>query len=118
MAETWHRALPGDQLRAGQLRKVQVAGRAVLLARLEDGTPVAASCVCPHEAADLSHGRVYMGAVDCPRHHYLYDLRTGANRYPRNVFPADLADQLKPLPLYPVKEEEGWIWVADRWSHA
>jgi len=111
MASVWHRALPSESLGTGKLTKVTVAGRAVLLARLDDGTPVAAAVACPHERADLSEGTVYMGAVDCPRHHYLYDLRTGVNRYPRDVFPADLAAQVKSLPLYPVKEEDGWIWV-------
>lgn len=109
----WHRALPSDQLPAGRLTKARVSGRAVLLARLEDGTPVAASTVCPHQAEDLSKGTVYMGAVDCPRHHYLYDLRTGENRYPKSVFPADKAAALDSLPLYPVKEEDGWIWVGE-----
>ena len=71
MADAWHRALASDQLAAGKLTKVRVQGKAILLARLEDGTPVAASVVCPHEQADLSEGAVYMGAVDCPRHHYL-----------------------------------------------
>ena len=52
-----------------------------------------------------------MGAIDCPLYHYLYDLRTGANRYPRNVFPADLAADVKPLPLYLVQEEDVWILV-------
>jgi len=90
---------------------VLVDGRPVLLARLEDGTVAAASAVCPHRGEDLSGGRVYMGLIDCPLHHYLYDLRTGVNRYPRDVFPADLAAQVKSLPLYPVKEEDGWIWI-------
>jgi 3-phenylpropionate/trans-cinnamate dioxygenase ferredoxin component len=107
----WQRALDSTALKPGSLAKVVVAGREVLLARLEDGTVTAASTVCPHRGEDLSGGMVYMGAIDCPWHHYLYDLRTGENRYPRNVFPADLAACLAPLPLYPVKEEAGWIWV-------
>jgi 3-phenylpropionate/trans-cinnamate dioxygenase ferredoxin component len=108
----WEQALPSAALRPGALAKVTVAGRFVLLARLEDGTMAAASSVCPHQAEDLSEGRVYMGAIDCPVHHYLYDLRTGVNRYPREVFPAEMAARLRPLPLYPVKEEGGWIWVS------
>ncbi|MBW3595895.1 MAG: Rieske (2Fe-2S) protein [Planctomycetes bacterium] len=112
MADVWRKALPSDDLERGKLAKAFVAGQAVLLARLEDGTVAASSPLCPHERADLSQGSVYMGAVDCPLHHYLYDLRTGQNRYPRNVFPADLAEKLGDLPLYRVKEEEGWIWVA------
>jgi 3-phenylpropionate/trans-cinnamate dioxygenase ferredoxin component len=111
MTDHWTAVLPSDALRPGALAKVFVAGEPVLLARLEDGVVAAASAVCPHQGEDLSGGRVYMGAIDCPLHHYLYDLRTGANRYPREVFPADLAARVKPLPLYSVKEEEDWIWV-------
>ena len=113
-AAVWERVLLGETLGPGALAKVCVAGRPVLLARLEDGTVAAASAVCPHRGEDLSGGRVYFGAIDCPWHHYLYDLRTGTNRYPHDVFPADLAARLKPLPLYAVKEEEGWIWVGPR----
>jgi nitrite reductase/ring-hydroxylating ferredoxin subunit len=107
----WQRVLPGADLKPGSLAKVVAAGEEVLLARLEDGTVAAASPVCPHRGEDLTGGRVYMGAIDCPLHHYLYDLRTGRNRYPREVFPADLAARLADLRLYPVKEKDGWIWV-------
>ncbi len=110
----WYKVLPTAQLKRRMLRKVRVAGSFVLLARLEDGTLTAASAVCPHEGADLSRGRVYMGAIDCSRHHYLYDLRTGLNRYPHDVYPTDLAASLAALPLYPVREKDSWIWVGRR----
>src|SRR5262245_29470489 len=111
---SWHRVLPSEALRRGGLAKVVVEGEPVLLARLDDGAVAAASTVCPHRGEDLSEGMLHFGAIDCPLHHYLYDLRTGANRYPCNVFPADLAAGLRPLPLYPVREEGGWIWVGSR----
>lgn len=111
MQSPWLRVVRSTELAPLSLRKAEVAGRTILLARLESGEIAAASNVCPHEAEDLSGGRLYMGAVDCPRHHYVYDLRTGVNRYPRNVFPRHLAEQLAPLPVYPAKEEKGWIWV-------
>ena len=107
----WRKVLPSADLRPSTLAKAIVEGRPVLLARLDDGTVAAASAVCPHRGEDLSAGMLYFDAIDCPLHHYVYDLRTGANRYPRNVFPADLAAGLDPLPLYPVREEDGWIWV-------
>ena len=107
----WIKVLPDDALKLGALAKVTIAGKPVLLARLDDGTVAAASAVCPHQGEDLTGGMLYMGAIDCPRHHYLYDLRTGANRYPHDVFPAALAAKLAPLPLYPAKEENGWIWL-------
>lgn len=110
----WHRVLPSAALPPAKLSKVVVAGKPVLLARLDDGTLAAAAVFCPHRGADLSEGMLYFDAIDCPLHHYVYDLRTGENRYPRNVFPADLAANLAPLPLYPIKEEDDWIWVADQ----
>jgi nitrite reductase/ring-hydroxylating ferredoxin subunit len=111
-SDGWHRALPSGDLAPGTLTRVVVAGVAVLLARLETGAVAATSPVCPHRGEDLSGGRVYMGSIDCPLHHYLYDPLTGANRYPANVYPADMLHTLAPLPLFPVKEEAGWIWVA------
>jgi nitrite reductase/ring-hydroxylating ferredoxin subunit len=113
-ATGWHKVLPSAALPPGRLSKVHVAGEGVLVARLDDGTLAAATVVCPHRGEDLSEGMLYLDAIDCPLHHYLYDLRTGENRYPRNVFPADLAGRLAPLPLYPVKEVDGWIWVRER----
>ena len=110
-SDGWHKVLPSGALPAGKITKVAAGGKSVLLARLDDGTLAAASPVCPHKGEDLSKGMLYFGAIDCPLHHYVYDLRTGENRYPRNVFPADLAARLAPLPLYPVKDEDGWIWV-------
>jgi nitrite reductase/ring-hydroxylating ferredoxin subunit len=110
----WHKVLPSAALAAGTMAKAQVGGKKMFVARLDDGTLAAAPVACPHEGADLSDGMLYMDAIDCPLHHYLYDLRTGANRYPRNVFPAELAADLAPLTLCPVKEEDGWIWIGDR----
>jgi nitrite reductase/ring-hydroxylating ferredoxin subunit len=107
----WHQALPSAALPPGKLSKVWIEGEKVLLARLDDGTLAAAVSTCPHQGADLTEGMLYMDAIDCPLHHYLYDLRTGENRYPRNVFPAHLAARLASLRLYSVKDEDGWIWV-------
>lgn len=111
MASRWHKAVSSESLPPRSLLKVRIAGEAVLLARLDDGTAAASSPVCPHEAADLAEGSIYMGAIECPRHRYLYDLRTGENRYPKDVYPADLAAELNALRLFDVKEEQGWIWV-------
>jgi 3-phenylpropionate/trans-cinnamate dioxygenase ferredoxin subunit len=111
VSSVWHKVVPSAALPSGKVSKAYAAGRNVLLVRLDDGTVAAAAVACPHEGADLSEGMLYLDAIDCPLHHYLYDLRTGENRYPRNVFPADLAACLKPLTLYPAKDEDGWIWV-------
>lgn len=107
----WHKVMLSAALPPGTLAQALIAGKKMLLARLDDGTLAAAAAACPHQGADLSQGMLYLDAIDCPLHHYLYDLRTGENRYPRNVFPADLAVRLAPLCLERVKDEDGWIWV-------
>jgi predicted secreted protein len=59
---------------------------------------------------------VWDDKVRCPRHHYLYNPCTG-----ENVFPAQSKDhtklwKTKPgyLPIHPVQEHDGWIWIAPR----
>ena len=118
MSTGWHKAIPSGALAAGTLLSAVIDGRKVLLARLDDGTLAAAATVCPHQAADLSEGRLYFDGIDCPLHHYVYDLRSGENRYPRNVFPSEMAARLAPLRLFAVKEEDGWIWVGEHRANA
>src|SRR5256885_221784 len=81
----WRQVLPSAELATGKLAKVFVEGKPVLLARLDDGAVAAASAVCPHRGEDLSKGMIYFGGIDCSWHHYVYDLRTGLNRYPREA---------------------------------
>jgi nitrite reductase/ring-hydroxylating ferredoxin subunit len=52
--------------------------------------------------------------LDCPWHHFQYDVRTGENHFPKNVYPEDvpgLLEQVKPLRTYPVEIREGEIWI-------
>jgi nitrite reductase/ring-hydroxylating ferredoxin subunit len=52
--------------------------------------------------------------IDCPHHHYTYDPRTGRNLFPSRVFPAARARTIRGIPVFEVKEEDGWIWVGPR----
>lgn len=58
------------------LRSVTVDGRECL--EVKDGEAVyLVDRFCPHQGADLSAGTVVDGALKCPRHGYLFDLKTG-----------------------------------------
>jgi nitrite reductase/ring-hydroxylating ferredoxin subunit len=114
MPSGWVRAVRSEDLARGARRRVELEGRAVLVLRLEDGRLVAANPRCPHEGHDLSEGMLWFGQIDCPWHHWTFDLATGENIYPRRVFPADLAAQCRPLRLYETREAEGWIEVCLR----
>jgi nitrite reductase/ring-hydroxylating ferredoxin subunit len=86
----------------------------VVLARLSDGTAVAFATTCPHEGNPLAESHLWNDLVDCAYHHYTYDPRNGRNVYPRSVFPAERAAALKPLPIYAVREADGFVWVGER----
>jgi len=96
-----------------RLKMVTVAGTDVLLGRLAGGPVIAFSATCPHQQTHLEGATFFDGRVRCPLHVYLYDPQTGENVVPaRDADPANLW-KLKPgyLPVYPVEERDGWIWV-------
>ncbi len=107
------RALPSTEV-DHRVHRAVVEGIPVLLARLSDGRPVAFGTTCPHEGNPLDEARIWSDEVDCPYHHYTYDLRTGRNAYPARVFPAGRRACLRDLILYDVEEHDGYVWVGPR----
>ncbi len=114
-AGRWHRAVPCDVLAPGTIVRVQAGDRAVLVARLDTGEGVAFDPTCPHQNTPLEDASFWDGNIRCPRHQYLYDPRTGENLVPSRGARPESLWKLKPgyLPTYPVKEEDGWVWVAE-----
>ena len=68
---------------------------------LDDGI-YATSNQCPHLGALLSHGCVVQGYVECPMHHALFDIRTGAS---------DGSVTDRAVQTYPVKVDGADIYV-------
>lgn len=60
----------------GHLKKIFLEDAEVLLAHLDDGF-YAISDKCPHMGGSLSAGRLEGGAIRCPRHGALIDIKTG-----------------------------------------
>jgi 3-phenylpropionate/trans-cinnamate dioxygenase ferredoxin subunit len=54
-----------------------MAGHAHLLIIRDGARLVACERTCPHEQADLAHGRCHDGKLFCPRHYASFDLDTG-----------------------------------------
>ncbi len=99
-----------------RLAMVTVDGTDVLLGRLTGGKVIAFAAHCPHQQTHLEGATFFDGRVRCPLHVYLYDPQTGENIVPaRDAKPENLW-KLKPgyLPVYPVEERDGWIWVGPR----
>jgi len=69
-------AVKKDELKDGTMKSVNIAGRDILIARVED-TYYAADNQCPHMGGKLSRGKLSGTVVTCPLHGSQFDLRNG-----------------------------------------
>jgi cytochrome P450/nitrite reductase/ring-hydroxylating ferredoxin subunit len=97
----WHEAGAAGDEPEGSLRRVEVAERAVCVARTADGW-IAFDDTCTHEECSLAGGELDGTFVVCPCHGSEFDVRTGDVMTP----PA-----LDPLPIYEAREEGGTLFV-------
>ena len=81
---------------------VELNGTPLVIVRSE-GEVYALDEFCTHEEVSLVDGEIYDRTVECWLHGSCFDLRTGASTGP----PAT-----KPVPTYPVKVEDGDVYVA------
>ncbi len=65
-----------DGLEDGTMKRVDVQGRAILLARV-GGKYYAIDNTCPHMGGNLSGGKLEGTVVTCPRHGSQFDVRDG-----------------------------------------
>jgi len=97
----WHAVGSAADAPDGTLRRVDAAGRAVCLGRV-DGAWVAFDDTCTHQECPLSDGELDGTVVVCPCHGSEFDLRTGDVLTP----PA-----LDPLPIYETRIADGVLEV-------
>jgi 3-phenylpropionate/trans-cinnamate dioxygenase ferredoxin subunit len=99
---TLERALAAAELTSGQLRRVDIAGRALCLARTQEGDVFAVDDTCTHEEESLSEGELVGCEVECPWHFSRFDIRTGE---------AAALPAIEPLRTYRVVVKDGDIFV-------
>jgi 3-phenylpropionate/trans-cinnamate dioxygenase ferredoxin component len=98
----FHRVAGVDDLPAGEMMRVEVAGRGLCIARLPCGDFHAMDDRCTHEDESLSEGFLWEDSVECPAHGSRFCLKTGAV----SGLPAE-----HPITIYPVKIEGGDVLV-------
>lgn len=84
------------------LKRVEVDGVPICLARLADGQVFAISDTCSHEEIELSDGDLDGDDVECPAHGSRFNVRTGEV----SGLPAE-----EPVDTYPVTIEGDEIFV-------
>ena len=96
----WHLAFPSDELPQG-MRATVIAYRDIGVARVGDRL-YAFGALCPHAAAPLvRHGTLDGCQLTCTHHSWRFDLALGGCEAYGN----------RGLTMYPVKEENGAIYV-------
>lgn len=94
-------ALHQDDVPDTGMCRVELEGRAILLARI-DGAIRAVDDTCPHNGASLSAGILRDGCVTCPAHLWRFRLTDGTR-----VGRPDVR-----IPTYDVTiSDEGWIEI-------
>jgi 3-phenylpropionate/trans-cinnamate dioxygenase ferredoxin subunit len=102
-----------EEISPGRTKYVHHDREPVILANWR-GEIYALCGFCGHQKLSLEGAWLWDYLLDCPWHHFQYDVRSGENHYPKNVYPADephLQMQTQPLKTYPVEVREGEIWV-------
>jgi nitrite reductase/ring-hydroxylating ferredoxin subunit len=102
-----------EEIPRGRTAFFQIGNKPLLVARVDEDI-FALHGVCPHRGNPLEGATLLDHLIDCPWHHFQYDVRTGENYFPKNVYPADLPrlqTQLRPLRKYAVEIRDGEIWV-------
>jgi nitrite reductase/ring-hydroxylating ferredoxin subunit len=97
---TWHKVARTSDLAPGDLRAIEVDGRAVVLVR-EGDQFFATQRTCLHQGGDLSEGIVSRGFLICPVHGWKFEVATG--RHPLSPETC--------LATYAVRIEGDDVWV-------
>ncbi len=83
-----------------------MSGSPVLLVRPVNDQLYAASGRCTHKGGILAEGKLAGSQVTCPRHHSVFDVKTGtAMKGPYGLM------RTRNLPTLRLKIEDGEIWV-------
>lgn len=59
---------------------------------------------CPHAGGSLSRGKMDGAVVECPRHHWAFDVTDGSC----------LDNPIYCLRLFDVVDDDGWLWVCEQ----
>ena len=97
----WIDAMSADDLPAGDVVGVNVAGRDIALYTVGEAV-YATDSVCTHGAARLCDGFLEGHEIECPLHQGRFDVRDGKPL---------CAPVIEPLRSYPVKLEGGRVYL-------
>lgn len=73
----WHDVMAASDIGPGETRRVECDGRGLFVHRTADGIRVYDSR-CPHQTTDIPHLALDGTTLTCPKHHWAFDVSSGA----------------------------------------
>ena len=108
----WYMPALASSLKPGQMRREMLLGEPVLLGRMRDGQAFAMRDICPHRGVPLSAGKILAeNTVECPYHGWRFRRTALCSAIPSLVEGQDLDPDKIRVRHYPVREQDGLIWV-------
>lgn len=108
----WYMPALASSLGPGAMRREMLLGEPVLLGRMRDGELFAMRDICPHRGVPLSAGKVLSeNTVECPYHGWRFRRDGICSAIPSLVEGQDLDPEKIRVRAYPVREQDGLIWV-------
>jgi nitrite reductase/ring-hydroxylating ferredoxin subunit len=111
----WVETISEDELAEDERKVFRVGGYSILLI-CHEGQIYAIESACPHMRLPLKGGKVHDHSITCPWHHSAFDLDSGDVKDWSPWPPAvgrvlGALSREKALAVFPVKVEQGKIWV-------
>jgi phenylpropionate dioxygenase-like ring-hydroxylating dioxygenase large terminal subunit len=108
----WYMPALASSLKPGQMRREMLLGEPVLLGRMHDGQAFAMRDICPHRGVPLSAGKILAeNTVECPYHGWRFRRDGICSAIPSLVEGQDLDPKKIRVRHYPVREQDGLLWV-------
>jgi phenylpropionate dioxygenase-like ring-hydroxylating dioxygenase large terminal subunit len=112
LRDLWYMPALANSLAPGQMRREMLLGEPVVLGRLKSGELFALRDICPHRGVPLSAGRIMAeGSVECPYHGWRFKRDGACSKIPSLTGTEDLKPEQIRVRAYPVREQDGLIWV-------
>lgn len=104
-----------ENLKAGELRNVEIFDQEWVLFRTESGQVGMTDPYCPHLGAHMGHGGKVVGEhLRCPFHHWEYDNAGWCKSIPYAKITPPITKRQAILRALPMREKYGMLWA---WFH-
>lgn len=111
LREVWYYGLPSARLARGDMLARTILGEPVLIGRTRDGAAFALRDICPHRGIPLSCGTFDGAEIECRYHGWRFSAAGSCTAIPSLIADQTFDPGRIRVAAYPVREQQGNIWV-------